>query len=157
MWTLLGPCMCFSVDSFLLYVCLDICFSPVWSVGGCTCCWCHCARATGSQGGGSVAWGCSGSLLCTKHTQTVGLPSDTNRSFHAGRRTCTDGLCRRENNRERGKRKQGGKGEKKVTAEGGSEEKWTTFIQMITEMQMHVNSVLGKSLRWWTNASKHTS
>lgn len=71
-----------------------MCVSPVWSVGVCTCCWCRCAPAIGSQGGGSVALGCSGSLLYTKHTQTAGPPSGTNRSFRAGHRTCTDGLCR---------------------------------------------------------------
>lgn len=65
---------------------------PLWSAGGCTCCWCHCAPATGSRGEDSAAWGCSGFRLCTTRSQTADRPSDTNRSFRAGRRTCTDAL-----------------------------------------------------------------
>lgn len=105
---------------------LAMCVSPVWSVDGCTCCWCRCAPATGSQDGGSVAWGCSGSLLYTRHTQTAGLPSDTNRSFLSGRRICTDGLC----TRDRWWHKRGEREEKDRDEQ--------TSVQMITELRMDV-------------------
>lgn len=80
-----------------------VCVSPVWSVGGYTCCWCRCVPATGSQGGDNVVWGCSDSLLYTKRTQTAGLPLDTNRSFHVGRHTCTDGLCKKKEDKKGGR------------------------------------------------------